>query len=390
MALTPPPEIPLITDKTTFAARAQAWVVWQAQSLYTFLVDAGGLLSLSTSATSTTSNTIGTGSKSFTVETGKGFIAGQSLTIARTSAPTNRMFAVITSYNSGTGALVVDSQGVEGSGTFTDWSITLGFNSGVSTASIQNQTATYAVSAGSSTVHTVALTPTATTKTNLRFMMKVGIAPTGSPTLNVNSLGASNWKYYDSTGAKQFVTTTQVPLNHLSDTIYDGTDYVTLNPLVPSRRLGTVQTTTSGTSKDFTGIPSWVTKITINFVGVSTNGTSLLRVQIGDSGGIETTGYLGSSSILLTGVATASSTSGFDVNDNSQAATDIRHGSITLNLVDPSINSWVISGVVCLSDSAKTMTIAGSKALSSTLDRVRITTVNGTNTFDAGYWNIAY
>jgi hypothetical protein len=132
MPLTDPPEIPLITEPSTFSQRAQDWVVWQADELYPFLTDSAALLGLSASATSTTSNTIGTGSKSFTVQTGKGFIEGMSLSIARTSAPTNRMFCVVVSYNSGTGALVVTSQAFEGSGTFTDWSIAPAFNGSIS------------------------------------------------------------------------------------------------------------------------------------------------------------------------------------------------------------------------------------------------------------------
>lgn len=123
MSITAPPTIPLITDPSTFATRAQDWVVWQSEQLYPELTSVSLVLGLSLSGTSVTSNTVGTGSKSFTVETGKGFLAGQSIVIARTAAPTNRMFGVVTSYNSGTGALVFESQAFEGSGTFTDWSI---------------------------------------------------------------------------------------------------------------------------------------------------------------------------------------------------------------------------------------------------------------------------
>ena len=128
MPLTAPPTIPLITDPSTFAVRAQDWVVWQADELYPFITETSAILALSTTTTSVTSNTVGTGSKSFTVETGKGFAAGQSLSIAYTTTPTNRMFAVVTSYNSGTGALVVNVQAIEGSGTFAAWSIALAFN----------------------------------------------------------------------------------------------------------------------------------------------------------------------------------------------------------------------------------------------------------------------
>jgi hypothetical protein len=97
---------------------------------------AEGLNNLSTTGTSLTSNTVGTGSKTFTTQVGKSFFEGQSLTIARTAAPTNRMFCVVVSYNSGTGELVVTSQSSEGAGTFTDWTITIGFNGVVSNAQL--------------------------------------------------------------------------------------------------------------------------------------------------------------------------------------------------------------------------------------------------------------
>lgn len=136
MPITAPPTIPQITDPSTFATRAQDWVVWQANQLYPSLIEESLLLGLSLSGTSVTSNTIGTGSKSFTTQTGLGFKAGQSLSIARTSAPTNRMFVVVDSYDSVTGTLVVTSQAFEGSGTFTDWSIALAFNGVITTDQI--------------------------------------------------------------------------------------------------------------------------------------------------------------------------------------------------------------------------------------------------------------
>ncbi len=126
MPLDAPPVIPLITDPATFPERAQDWVVWQAEELYPFLQEQSGVLSLSTNDTSTTSNTIGLGVKTFTVSAGKGFYPNQSLGIGRTSDTDNRMFAVVNSYSGTT--LEVNSQAFEGSGTFTDWSITLAYN----------------------------------------------------------------------------------------------------------------------------------------------------------------------------------------------------------------------------------------------------------------------
>lgn len=80
----------------------------------------------STNATSSTSVDIGTGSKSFTIETGKNFVPGMYVRIVDDAAPaTNTMDGTITSYDSGTGALVVDIADTEGSGTKTAWTITI-------------------------------------------------------------------------------------------------------------------------------------------------------------------------------------------------------------------------------------------------------------------------
>lgn len=77
-------------------------------------------------ATSTSSLTIGTGAKSLTIQTGKSIVVGMTLVIARTSAPTTtRMSGVVTSYDSGTGALGVTVDSVTGSGTHTDWTVSL-------------------------------------------------------------------------------------------------------------------------------------------------------------------------------------------------------------------------------------------------------------------------
>ena len=152
---------------------------------------------------------------------------------------------------------------------------------------------------------------------------------------------------------------------------------------------GTSQATTSGTSKDFTGIPSWVKRITVMFSGVSTSGTSVPLVQIGSSGGVETTGYLGTTSFFSgTGAASSNSTTGVRLDNGGEAATNIRQGSIVIcNLTG---NTWTFSGSVGLSDLTRSCVVSYSKALSGVLDRIRITTVNGTDTFDAGSINILY
>ena len=148
-------------------------------------------------------------------------------------------------------------------------------------------------------------------------------------------------------------------------------------------------TSASGTSVDFTGIPAGVKKITIMFIGISTSGTSNPLIQIGDSGGIETTGYLGAGGSLSASPAASNFTTGFGINGNSAA--NVYHGAITICLADLSTNTWIASGALGLSNTAALVLTGGSKALSpGPLDRVRITTVGGSDTFDAGSLNVIY
>jgi hypothetical protein len=150
---------------------------------------------------------------------------------------------------------------------------------------------------------------------------------------------------------------------------------------------GTVVASTSGTSIDFTGIPSWVKKITVMFSGVSTNGISDILLQLGDSGGIETTGYLGASvSIADANVTTGENfTTGFG--SITQLAAHVCHGF--LSIVQLTGDTWICSGTVARSNVSNVISTAGSKTLSAALTQIRITT-NGADTFDAGSINIIY
>jgi len=153
--------------------------------------------------------------------------------------------------------------------------------------------------------------------------------------------------------------------------------------------LATAQNSTSGTSIDFTSIPSWVKKITVMFQAVSSNGTSVIVIQLGDSGGVENTGYVAHSGVIQNSFAGSSDyTTGFGIGDTNAAATS-HSGSIVFSLLESSTNSWVVNGSVRQA-SNRIAIVAGSKSLSGVLDRVRITTVNGTDTFDAGKINIIY
>jgi len=153
--------------------------------------------------------------------------------------------------------------------------------------------------------------------------------------------------------------------------------------------LATEQATTSGTSIDFTGIPSGVKKITIMFVGVSHDGTSDYLVQLGDAGGIEATSYL---STVWWQVSASNSlavdTAGFGLTGSVDSNTTI-HGTLHLHLEDSANFTWVASGVLMTNDTTRLMNSAGSKSLSAELTQIRITSVSA-DTFDAGAINIQY
>jgi hypothetical protein len=145
----------------------------------------------------------------------------------------------------------------------------------------------------------------------------------------------------------------------------------------------------SGTSVDFTSIPSWVKRITVMFKGLSTNGTSAYLIRLGTSGGLVSSGYLGGCAFIQNGVSPSvtQSTTAF-VLSNSALATHTHHGAIIVSNLTG--NEWVAAGDWALSNAAVTGNMGGSVDLGGVLTQLSITTVSGTQTFDAGTINIMY
>ena len=154
--------------------------------------------------------------------------------------------------------------------------------------------------------------------------------------------------------------------------------------------LATAQTA-SGTAVDFTGIPSWAKRITVMFNGVSTSGTSIPEIRLGVSGTPEITGYSAAVGVILTANNTTrlnSSTSGFLLS-YSNGSTDSYSGSIVFTILNSSTNNWTCAGSL-FDPLGLLTTTSGAKSLSGTLNMIRITTQNGTDTFDAGTINISF
>lgn len=172
----------------------------------------------------------------------------------------------------------------------------------------------------------------------------------------------------------------------------NGSEGVTTNSgaVYDGLQRGTAVASTSGTAIDFTGIPSWVKRITVMFNGVSSNGTGRIQLQLGTSGGIESTGYISQNfntydgGTLNVGIQTASfQLSGTNVGAN------LWYGQVILSNL--SGNTW--TEYHCLvpdtsSANARLGIGGGAVTLSDVLNRVRI--IAGTDTFDAGTINIMY
>lgn len=166
-----------------------------------------------------------------------------------------------------------------------------------------------------------------------------------------------------------------------------GSNTLTLQAATATMSVNTLSTavaSTSGTSIDFTALPSWVKRITVMFQGVSTSGTSFTQILLGTGATptYTTSGYVGGA---YNGASTAFS-AGF-VFSQSASASDNRNGIATLTNMTG--NAWAISGATGLNGGGGSL-FGGSIALAAALTAVRITTVNGTDTFDAGSINILY
>jgi len=229
------------------------------------------------------------------------------------------------------------------------------------------------------------LTPsTATTGVvSVAGTLVVGNGGTGLSSLTANSVMLGN-----GSSSVQFVA----PGNSGNVLTSNGTVWLSSVATSSGITSGTVQTTPFATPQyaDFTGIPSGVKRITVMFNEISTNGTSGVIAQIG-SGSVVTSGYISTTVRIANDSSTSggSITNGFYVNPGyTTSYNDKVSGLLVLTLI--SGTTWVasmcgkISTVVVLSGGGV------SPSLSGALDRIRITTAGGSDSFDFGSVNILY
>jgi len=172
-----------------------------------------------------------------------------------------------------------------------------------------------------------------------------------------------------------------------SAVVFTGEVYISDAPLRTTLASGTANTSVSGgTVIVHSGIPTWAKRVTILYSGLSTNGTNPIVIQAG-SGTFKTTGYLGAAAVIE---GTTGYTVGFGIGNSNVSNADLHHGTIVLNLLNASANTWVAGGTAARSDAVEAGFTGGAVSLDGALDRIRLTTVGGTDLFDAGVTNIMW
>jgi hypothetical protein len=212
-------------------------------------------------------------------------------------------------------------------------------------------------------------------------------------TANAASVTATNAE----TTANGIAATANAALPLAGGTMTGVITYATAQPRLV---VGTAVNSTSGTSVNFTSIPSWVKRISVNLVNISTNGTSAEIIRIGTSSGYATSGYVATTSFIVGTTSGAnSSLDGFNLmGQNASTTSNLLSGRVVIDVVGAfgGLTYWACSGVISRVDSLGGTTtyfqkfVAGQVGLSSTLDRIQLTTITGTASFDGGLVNIIY
>ncbi|HSH86896.1 MAG TPA: hypothetical protein VK958_06555 [Methylophilus sp.] len=369
-------------------------------------------------ATSSTSMEITEGEKTLEISPGRSFMPGTPARIARTSDPSVYLDGITQAYDVVTGDFVFDGVTPNGSGTFTDWSISIIPSSGGGLASLFTNKFTGLQSFANEVTIASATTIDVTAAGSNQFkltgdeVVEVITMPqgavikgrtSGSPTLKNSATlivqGGADFicepkdkltlikdgdgnvhvtvdRINGLTVANNVVNSTNdASLISNSLTKYVSPEWLNKKALIQQ---GAAIITTGAAAYDI-DVPAGVKQFSLTFVGISTTGTSIPMAQLCTASGPEITGYQGAvdaaqSSIQLT--------SGFLLH-RANSATLSYHGELAFKLHDSATNTWICNGQGALSNLAQTFDVSGSKALASELKKIRLTTFNGTDTYDA-------
>lgn len=199
------------------------------------------------------------------------------------------------------------------------------------------------------------------------------VSATTSTTFTIDSFGSSNLTH------AQFATVIACQKAGI-----DSRPKTAKAAVGPAIFQGNAQASTSGTSLDFT-VPSGAKRVTVMFNGVSTSGSSIIQVQLATGGSVVSTSYISGA-----GSRTGEVVSTTGLTWIVPQAANAFSGAMTLNLANGSTNLWTSSGVSARDSDGFMSANGGYKTLSGVLDRVRVTTVNGTDTFNAGVVNVSW
>lgn len=324
---------------------------------------------------------------------GTGSISTTTLTITAVASGALAVGSVI----SGTGVTVGTTITAFGSGTGGAGTYTVSASQTVSSTTITSGTLTVAGSSVASALTATAIgqVPFSTNGTTFTPTQKI-VQGTSVSTATTSFTGATSGASTTLTASSvtgtiqvgQVIAGTNITAGTVITALGTGTGGAGTYTISPAST-GTVSGTITVVGVDFLSIPSWVKRVTVMFNGVSTSGTSYPLIQIG-SGSVTTSGYVSASGGLSgnVGYGTTSSTSGFII-FGADAGNNLC-GTMTIQLLGS--NTYISSH--SLGDTGGTYVNifngGGTITLGGALDRVRITTVNGTDTFDAGSINILY
>ncbi len=226
-------------------------------------------------------------------------------------------------------------------------------------------------------VTTTALTSTLTSyvQTSRTLTVPLGMTIGGTPNTSADlSANRTIGLNFATQAEAQAGTDTSKPM-HAQDTAY------AIAAL--STTLGT-PVTMSGTLQD---IPvSATNRFSVQFSDVSTNGAGNPRIQLGTAGGIVTSGYVGTLAAIA-GTSAAGPLGGGGIDINGSSAANAAYGGCVV-FERHTGNKWIGRGEVGDRINGRITFVTGEITLSGPLTQVRITTTNGTDTFDAGTVNI--
>ena len=229
-----------------------------------------------------------------------------------------------------------------------------------------------------STASTYTLTLPAATGTVLQTGTTVTVAQggTGLATLTANNVVLGN-----GTGTPNFVA----PGTSGNVLTSNGTTWAsTAIPATSPITLGTAVSPSGVTSVLYNTIPSGVKRIIVSTYGLTTSGSAYIQVQMGPSGGLTTSGYIGYVGLVGTSNVYSHFSSAFLINPGASS------GMMILTLLDSATNTWSALGNFGFTSSNNVITSSGAVPLSGSLTQLSINTANGTDTFTAGKVNIMY